>query len=105
MNRILKYAKKHFFQQCDSEFKVDVEDDIPYGFDYDWYTNSQEDPQYLVDNINRAYHWIINVQGDNATIDIKAIFHVEERQIEETIIKLGMKKEQGNWKIAKIGIE
>ncbi len=97
--------QKHFLQQCDSAFKVEVEDDIPYGFDYDWYTNSQEDPQYLVDNINRAYNWIIKVNEDDATVDIKAIFHVEERQTGETIMKLVMKKEQGNWKIAKIGIE
>ncbi len=44
--------QKHFFEQCDSAFKVDVKDEIPYGFDWDWYTNSQEDPQYLLDEMN-----------------------------------------------------
>ena len=97
--------QKHFLQQCDSAFKVDVEDDIPFGFDYDWYTNSQEDPQYVVDKINRAYNWIIQVNGDHATVDVKGIFHVEEREVEETIIKLEMKKEAGKWKIARIGLD
>ncbi len=32
--------QKKFFQQCDSAFKVDTEEELPYGFDYDWYTNT-----------------------------------------------------------------
>ena len=97
--------QKHFFQQCDSAFKVDVEDDIPYGFDYDWYTNSQEDPAYLVDNINKANHWIMNMKSDDATVEIKPISQEEKKEVDETLIKLAMKKEKGNWKIARIGIE
>ncbi len=97
--------QKKFFQQCDSAFKVDTEDEIPFGFDYDWYTNSQEDPQYLVDNLNKAHNWVIQYKGDDATVDIRHFFYVEERQTEETVIKLAMKKENDNWKIAKIGIE
>jgi hypothetical protein len=27
--------QKHFFEKCDSAFKADVNDEIPYGFDYD----------------------------------------------------------------------
>lgn len=97
--------QKIFFQQCDSAFKVEKEEEIPYGFDYDWYTNSQEEPQYLVNDINRSDKWIIKVNNADAIVGINAIFLLEERQTEETVIKLAMKKEQGKWKIAKIGIE
>lgn len=97
--------QKEFFMECDSAFKKDLEDDIPYGFDYDWYTNSQEDAKYTVDEINRAPFWNMTINGDNAIVDIKGIHHEEERQIEETVMKLAMKRENGKWKIAKIGLE
>jgi hypothetical protein len=94
--------QKRFFEQCDSAFKKDVEDDIPYGFDYDWYTNSQEDSQYLLDGINKSAKWIINVKGDDATVEIGA---PEDKNYVSgsLLIQLDMKKENGAWKIAKIG--
>jgi len=97
--------QKLFFQQADSAFKVDLEDDVPYGFDYDWYTNSQEDPQYLLDELKKSKRWVIKVDGDNATADIKGMYNDNGTQIENTVIKLGMKKENGVWKISKIGID
>ena len=95
--------QKHFFQQCDSAFKVDVEDDIPYGFDYDWYTNSQEDPQYLVDEINKNKPWPITITGENAIAEVKGDFENKGKKEESTFVILYMKKEKGQWKIAKIG--
>lgn len=97
--------QKLFLQQCDSAFKVDVNDDVPFGFDWDWYTNSQEDPQYLVDEIKKSSHWIFNSAADVATVDIKGMYLDNGKQTENTIIKLGMKKENGNWKIARIGMD
>jgi hypothetical protein len=94
--------QKLFFQQCDSAFKKDVEDDIPYGFDYDWYTNSQEDPQYLLDGINKSVTWIINVKGDRATVEIGA--PDDKNYVSSSLlIQLDMKKENDKWRIAKIG--
>jgi len=94
--------QRSFFRQCDSAFKVDVEDDIPYGFDYDWYTNSQEDPQYLLDGINKSGKWMINIKGDDATVEIGA---PEDKNYTSgsLLIQLDLKKESGQWKIAKIG--
>jgi hypothetical protein len=93
--------QKHFFQQCDSAFKVDVEDEIPYGFDYDWYTNSQEDPQYLVDEINKSLPWDSKRAGDHARVDIKTAYDDNGKKTTETAITIIMKKENGKWKIAK----
>jgi hypothetical protein len=97
--------QKRFFQQCDSAFKVDVEDDIPYGFDYDWYTNSQEDAQYTIDEMNKAKQWIIKVNGDDATAEVKGTYDDNGKQTETTFMRLALKKENGQWKIAKIGNE
>ncbi len=97
--------QKKFFQQCDSAFKVDIQDELPYGFDYDWYTNTQEDPQYTLDEMNKAKQWIINVNGDNATTEVKGTFDDNGKQTEMTVIKFVLKKESGQWKIAKIGTE
>ena len=93
--------QKHFFRQCDSAFKVDVNDDIPYGFDFDWITNSQEDTQYLVDEINKSLPWTITWSGDNALVDVKAAYNNNGKKTTETAITIVMKKENGKWKIAK----
>lgn len=97
--------QKRFFQQCDSAFKKDVEDEIPYGFDYDWYTNSQEDAQYLVDEINKNKPWPISITGDNAFVEVKGDLDDNGKKTESTFLTLYMKKESGQWKIAKIGLD
>jgi hypothetical protein len=97
--------QKHFFQQCDSAFKVDVEDELPYGFDYDWYTNSQEEPQYLVDEINKAKAWPITWSGDHARVDVKGDYDNNGKKTEETVITVTLRKENGQWKISKIGTD
>src|SRR5688572_2894368 len=63
--------QRTFFQQADAEFAKDTESEIPWGFDYDWYTNSQEDPQYLLDEIKRANSWLITIADSTATADIR----------------------------------
>jgi hypothetical protein len=97
--------QKKFFQQCDSAFKVDTQDELPYGFDYDWYTNSQEDPSYLLDGINKSPKWMINVKGEEASVEIGAPDH-KDYLAGSLLLYVGMKKENGKWTIAKIaGIE
>jgi len=97
--------QKKFFQQCDSAFKVDTQDELPYGFDYDWYTNSQEDPSYLLDGINKSPKWMINVKGEEASVEIGAPDH-KDYLAGSLLLIVGMKKENGKWTIAKIsGIE
>ncbi|MDZ4795888.1 MAG: hypothetical protein SGI83_16530 [Bacteroidota bacterium] len=97
----LKNQKK-MLQQADSAFKVDVNDEIPYGFDYDWYTNSQEEPSYLLDGINKSQKWIILVKDDVASVEIGA---PEDKNyvLGSLILYLGLNKQKGQWKIAKIG--
>lgn len=90
-----------FFKQCDSAFKVDVNDEIPYGFDYDWYTNSQEDPQYLLDEINKKENkWQINVNGNIAKVKVN-----DNQNKDYAILTMLLKKEDDKWTIVKIGNE
>ncbi len=96
-------AQKKFFEQCDEEFKKDTEGEIPYGFDYDWYTNSQEEPKYLVDEMNNSHNWKTVVSGDDATVEVMRWRDDNGQKIEEPIIKFGMKRETGKWTIARIG--
>ncbi|MEO7922757.1 MAG: hypothetical protein ABIR30_03705 [Chitinophagaceae bacterium] len=94
--------QKILFTKADSAFKVDVNDEVPYYFDYDWYTNSQEDPQYLLDGINKSNKWVVIVKGDNATVEIGS--PEDKNYISGSLlIQLDMQRENGNWKIAKIG--
>lgn len=94
-----------FLKQSDSAFKVDLQDEMPYGFDYDWYTNSQEDPVYLRDALVKSTKWTYNVNGDRAVVDVKGKWFDDNKETESTIMKFDMKKESGKWKIAKIGAE
>lgn len=95
--------QRKFFLQCDAEFKKDTEGEIPYGFDYDWYTNSQEEPQYLIDEMNKAHNWKTSISGDDATVEVIGWREVSGTKTEETIIQFNMKKETGIWTIARIG--
>ena len=92
--------QKRLFQKCDSAFKVDVEDDIPYFFDFDWYTNTQEDPAYLLEEMKKSRQWFITINGDEAIVDIKG-FDEDGKKPAATVINLVMKKENGQWTIAK----
>lgn len=89
--------QKHFFEQCDSAFKKDVQDDIPYGFDYDWYTNSQEEVQYTLDEIKKN-NWIITPSGADARVQIGG-----SKESNDSGLIIFMKKENDKWTIAKIG--
>lgn len=97
--------QKYFFRQCDSAFKKDLQDELPYGFDYDWYTNSQDDAIYLVDEINKNKPWPISINGDTAFVEIKGDFDDNGKKTASTVLSLYMKKEGGQWKIAKIGLD
>jgi len=94
--------QKEMFTKADSAFKVDVKDDVPVYFDYDWYTNSQEDPSYLLDGIKKSGKWIVSVKGDEASVEIGA---PEDKNYVSgsLLLYVGMKKENGQWTIAKIG--
>jgi hypothetical protein len=96
-------GQKVFLQQCDSAFRVDTEDEIPYGFDYDWYTNSQEDAGYLVDELKKAKQWATTVHGTEANVDVLGSFLNNGVPVETVIMCYIMKREKGKWKIAGIG--
>jgi len=92
------------FKKCDSAFKVNVEEEVPFYFDFDWYTNSQEDPGYLLEEIKKSTNWLISVENDRATVDIKGE-DVTGAQPAVTIIFLEVKKEHNGWKITRIANE
>lgn len=96
-------AQKKFFEQCDAEFKKDTEGEIPYGFDYDWYTNSQEEPQYLIDEMAKAHIWQTKINGNNATVAVLGWREENGQKSALPIITFAMKKESGKWTIARIG--
>ena len=94
--------QRKMFQQCDSAFKVDTQDEIPYGFDYDWYTNSQEDPAYLLKGIKASGKWMLNIEGETAKLEIGAPDE-KEYLAGSLLLFVELKKENGQWKISQIG--
>lgn len=92
-----------FFKQCDSAFKKNPEDEIPFGFDYDWFTDSQEEPQWLVDELKTAKQWVITVKGADATVEVLGSYMDNGKEMETVVLCADMKREKSKWKIAKIG--
>ena len=95
--------QKVLFTKADSAFKVDIHDDVPAYFDYDWYTNNQEEPKYLLEGINQSKKWIISVKGDNASVEIGSPENNKNYVDGSLLLYVGMKKENGQWTIAMIG--
>lgn len=95
--------QRAFLKQCDSAFKVDLEDDIPYGFDHDWYTQSQEDPKWLVDELKKSKQWVMTIKGTDASVDVLGYYTDNGKKTETVVMCFEMKNEKGKWKIAKIG--
>src|SRR4030095_6627578 len=94
--------KRKFLKECDSAFKVDTEDDLPYGFDYDWYTNSQEEISYTVEELKNADKWVIRVKGNTAEVEV----HNDSGNGSVktyAFMCYTMSREKGKWKIANIG--
>ena len=92
--------QKVLLQKADSAFKVDKDEDVPVYFDFDWYTNTQEDPAYILSEINKSKQWIITTNGDNGIAEVKG-YDENGTKPAATVIKVEMKKENGKWKIAK----
>lgn len=97
--------QRKFLQSCDSAFKVDKEDEIPYGFDYDWYTNSQEETAYLVNEVNKSLYWPVKWSGEYATVTIMGEYDNNGKKQAASFVTILMKKENNTWKIARIGNE
>jgi hypothetical protein len=93
--------QKTFFKECDSAFKKDPDGDVPYGFDYDWYTNSQEDAEGIVNAIRKS-EWGIVVNGNSANLEMFRDFDDMTRNPDPFMCYV-MRKEKGKWKIARIG--
>ena len=92
--------QKILLQKADSAFKVDNPDDVPAYFDFDWYTNTQEDPAYMLGELNKTKLWNIKVNGDNAIADVKGWDENGTKEAAQVII-VELKKENGKWKISK----
>ncbi len=101
-----------FLKECDSAFKADPSEEMPYGFDYDRFTNSQEDPQWLLDELKKSRLWEITSVNNTANVDVLGSFLEQGKEVETVVMCFEMKKEkarlndkvgQGKWKIAKIG--
>jgi hypothetical protein len=95
--------ERKFFRQCDSAFRAEPEEEMPYGFDYDRFTNSQEEPQGFIEDLKKAKQWSILFAGDTAHVDILGTYSDNGKELETVIMCLEMKKEMTKWKIAKIG--
>ncbi|MFZ4057277.1 MAG: hypothetical protein ACOYKE_04030 [Ferruginibacter sp.] len=90
--------ERQYFKNAQKQFDQSPEEEIAIGFDYDRFTNTQEEPQYVVPEIlNKKRRWKINIDKNTAIV---YIYHLEsDKESDKDIIELT--KEKGVWTIAK----
>lgn len=105
LNEAFIANRREFLKECDVEFKNDPEGEIPYGFDYDWYTNSQEETEYLVEELKKTEKWVIRVTGGtHASVEAHRLpGNPGERTY--AFFCMVMNKVKGKWTIGRIGCQ
>ncbi len=99
-----KNERMHF-QYADSAFKANPEEEIPMGFDYDRFTDSQESPEWMLEEIEKATKWKFSINGNDAKVEILSapVMMEDGGEVEYIVGCIELKKRKGLWKIAKIG--
>ncbi len=92
------------FQWADSMIQTEPQSEIMYGFDYDRFTLSQEEPQWFVNELNRKSNkWNITINGNKAKI---SVISLDVNTKENWEVFCGeMHKEKNVWKISRLGCD
>jgi hypothetical protein len=96
------HNERLFFKECEKEFATQEKDDVPFGFDGDRFTNSQE-PEYTLEEMKKARQWTVKINDATASVEAWGAYTDKGKEVETLIICFEMKKEKGKWTIAKIG--
>lgn len=97
-------AEKKHFQYADSMFRVYPDDEIAIGFDYDRFTNSQEDPKWFLDVLTKkSTRWVINKSGNQAMLTLVEKNADKNNPDNTEFMCLHLRKAKEIWKISKIG--
>jgi len=72
---------------------------VPPGFDYDRFTDSQEDAKYTLDQVilNRKSQWNVKLKGNTAVVYVTV---PGSGSIEQQKAKVELIKEKDTWKIS-----
>ncbi len=91
--------ERKFLKQCQQSFNKYPEDEMPIGFDYDRFTDTQEDAKYTLSGtvLNKKMLWQINIKNNTT----KAEVFISEKQKTDEISKIEVVKEKDFWKISK----
>ena len=87
--------ERKFLKQCQQNFNKYPEEEMPMGFDYDRFTDTQEDAKYTLDEyiLNKKMTWQINIKNAVAIVFIN-VKNKDRSKVE-------LVKENGTWKISK----
>lgn len=93
-------SERTIYKSSEKDFIKYPEDELPSGFDYDHFTNSQEEPKYFLDELlKKDKKWKIEIQpGGKAHVDV----HYKEGDL---FFCSDLIKEHKKWKIADLACE
>ena len=99
-------SERRAFKAIDAAFIKYPEDDVPAGFDYDRFTDTQQDPKWFWQELNKkANTWTITISGNKATVVVKGK-NDQDKAAEDTDVFCGsVAKEKGTWKMATLACE
>ncbi len=91
--------ERKFLKDCQLSFNKNPTEEMPIGFDYDRFTDTQEDAKYTLSEtiLNKKMFWQINIRSNNTN----AVVGISEKQKTDEISKIELVKEKGLWKISK----
>ena len=98
----IAWEKNHFLD-ADAMFKKEPSEEMPAGFDYDRFTNSQEEPKWFLKELvgKKTRQWKIDVNGNQANVAVFVTDKKDGREDESWKLFCGqMKKVNKQWKIA-----
>jgi hypothetical protein len=89
--------EKKFFADTQKDFDIYPDDEVPPGFDYDRFTDSQEDAKYTLSQVilNRKSQWDVKLKGNTAVVYITVPGGIEQQKA-----KVELTKEKDIWKIS-----
>ena len=91
------------FKRIEQDFQNHPEEEIPSGFDYDRFTNTQEEPSYFLQELLRKDNqWQTYVNGNTASLSIAQPSFKEQPLATHHFFCVEMRKEKGKWKITRL---
>jgi hypothetical protein len=98
--------ERAFFKHAEQSFKDNPEEEMPVGFDYDRFTNSQEEPSLFWKELTKkSNRWVVTIDDQDKNKAYVRVYPAVKQSTEDQVLCGTMVKEKGVWKIGRLHCE